>query len=217
MVNKVKAEQVEHVLVFEEKFMYGFSDTLKENKISSISQDLEYLDHIVGSAHFMPRNWVETNTTYKQIIPYVCFFNIEEKKYVSYRRFKGEEKRLDGKISIGIGGHINPIDMSYGSKDIIKTCANREVAEEFGMERLSEKLIPKRKVGVIYNDTSTVGEVHFGVVFLNLIGNEEMDYINRCIPEDCVTEVKLMNEKELLIDDSLEGWSRLIVKFTNPT
>ena len=70
-----------------------------------------YLDRLFvpGVPRFMPRSAVETDPSFKQLIPYVIMSH--EGKYLSYIRGKrAGETRLVAKRSIGIGGHINPID-----------------------------------------------------------------------------------------------------------
>ena len=70
-----------------------------------------YLDEIFASGvlRFMQRSQVENDPAYKQLIPYVIMTC--DGKYLSYVRGKrAGETRLVSNRSIGIGGHINPID-----------------------------------------------------------------------------------------------------------
>src|SRR4030042_1570946 len=62
-----------------------------------------------GVPRFINRSEAEKDPSYKQIIPYVIMCH--NGKFLSYvRGKKAGEKRLLGLRSIGIGGHINPID-----------------------------------------------------------------------------------------------------------
>ena len=66
-----------------------------------------------GIMSFMPRSAAETNPDYKQLIPYVIMSY--GGKYLNYVRGKrAGEKRLVGNRSMGIGGHVNPIDANGG-------------------------------------------------------------------------------------------------------
>ena len=70
-----------------------------------------YLDKLFvpGVPRFLPRSQVEEDPSYKQLIPYVIMAC--DGKYLSYVRGKrAGETRLLNLRSIGIGGHINPID-----------------------------------------------------------------------------------------------------------
>ncbi len=62
---------------------------------------------------FMDRGEAENDPTHKQLIPY-CIFRVKDPsgtRYLHYTRGKaGGESRLHAAVSIGIGGHINPVD-----------------------------------------------------------------------------------------------------------
>src|SRR6218665_1956509 len=71
----------------------------------------KYLEAILapGSNFFLPRPDAENDPTHKQIIPYSILRH--QGRYLVYTRGgKSGEKRLVAKRSIGIGGHINPLD-----------------------------------------------------------------------------------------------------------
>src|SRR5450432_1186674 len=60
-------------------------------------------------ASFRPRSEVETDPSWLQLIPYVVLQH--HGRIFHYTRGKsGGEQRLHAKRSIGIGGHINPVD-----------------------------------------------------------------------------------------------------------
>ena len=63
---------------------------------------------------FKSREAVEKNQDLKQIIPYVIIQTKDLKNIAVYKR-KGSEERLHDLWSIGIGGHINPIDSNNNS------------------------------------------------------------------------------------------------------
>ncbi|GAF85092.1 unnamed protein product, partial [marine sediment metagenome] len=64
---------------------------------------------VQGVPYFLPRSQAEADPTYKQLIPYVIMAC--DGKYLSYvRGTRAGERRLVGNRSIGIGGHINPVD-----------------------------------------------------------------------------------------------------------
>ena len=89
-----------------------------------------------GVPRFMPRSQVEKDPSFKQLIPYVIMSH--NGKYLTYvRGARAGETRLVAKRSIGIGGHINPIDWTLFSVDAYKIyleAVKREVAEEVSVE-----------------------------------------------------------------------------------
>ncbi len=113
-----------------------------------------------GNVSFQPRNAVETDPSFKQVIPYVVLKHDDH--VFSYRRGSaGSEKRLQALRSIGIGGHINDDDGSTNG-DVFRQGMLREVAEEVIVESDFEESC----LGLINDDSSPVGQVHLGVVYL---------------------------------------------------
>ncbi len=65
------------------------------------------LEKIILDNHtFRAREEAETNTKFKQVIPYVMVRHGDH-YLLTQRTSKQQETRLHGKFSIGIGGHIN--------------------------------------------------------------------------------------------------------------
>lgn len=113
---------------------------------------------------FQNRATAEKDISYKQIIPYIILQTKDFKKTAIYNR-QGSEKRLHDLWSIGIGGHINPIDMKSQINPFLQTLNT-------GMERELNEELEKRHpddepgfVGIISEDVTDVGKVHLGAVF----------------------------------------------------
>lgn len=71
-------------------------------------QELEAI--IAEHGVFVPRDQCETDESLQQIIPYIVVTSGDH--VLAYTRIKGGEKRLDGVISVGFGGHVNDGDQS---------------------------------------------------------------------------------------------------------
>ena len=114
---------------------------------------------------FLPRGEVEEDPGYKQLIPYVLFCwrsPAGETHLFHYRRGTGQgESRLHALRSVGVGGHINPVDTT-GQEAPFQAGRLREIEEEV----LLDKQYPIRTVGLINDDATPVGQVHLGVVSL---------------------------------------------------
>ena len=172
---------------------------------------------VVKNSAFVDRWLAEQDPTILQIIPYVICIT-EDNKILSYQRKGGGEGRLEGKHSIGIGGHVNDTDCPTGpnrpmSWDIIINGAVREVSEELDIDAdyVRSRL---REIGTVYVPSDdggdkvgpgpNVGEVHIGVVYTLL-----------------VTEHVTINDNEGMIDpvflsidvavDKYELWSQKIL------
>src|SRR5204862_8187753 len=116
---------------------------------------------------YLNRSDAEQDKNYKQLIPYVLL--ICNDQLLRYRRGRGgEETRLHGLYSVGIGGHISEEDHVLFSKDFgYKEGMLREVREEVAIEQVKEAT-----VAMINDDSTEVGYVHFGVVHIMQVASE---------------------------------------------
>jgi predicted NUDIX family phosphoesterase len=114
-----------------------------------------------GKLQFIERGPAETDPTWKQLIPYVVFRRGND--VTMYQRTsKGNETRLHNLYSLGIGGHINPEDGEAIDDRVYWRGQHREMIEEVGITRGETDSCPM--VGLIYDPSNAVGQVHFGVV-----------------------------------------------------
>lgn len=117
---------------------------------------------------FVDRAEAEKDPGRKQIIPYILLQTQDGSKTAAYNR-QGSEKRLHDLWSVGIGGHINPIDIPRGKSE---NNVSFEAILKAGMEReIDEELIQRpdgdraKFSGIISEDITSVGSVHLGAVF----------------------------------------------------
>ena len=147
----------------------------------------------------MPRTEVEEDPTYQQIIPYVVFRHGD--RYLLTKRLRAStEKRLRQLYSLGVGGHINPEDLSGG--DPISDGMRREWEEEVVYEgSLSAELL-----GLLNDESSPVSKVHLGVVFL----------VHGSTPEIAIRETDKLSGELLTLDEmrihylEMESWSQIV-------
>ncbi len=164
----------------------------------------KYLEAIfvAGVPRFMPRSQAETDPSFKQLIPYVIMSC--QDKYLNYvRGSRAGEKRLVGNRSIGIGGHINPVDdMSLlGIYETYLTAVEREVAEEVNIETEHSDRI----AALLNDDSNEVGQVHLGIVH-----HWALDEPNVNKKEQMITQMSFMTQSELEdVRDTMETWSQL--------
>ncbi|MDQ2933814.1 MAG: NUDIX hydrolase [Chloroflexota bacterium] len=106
---------------------------------------------------YLERPLAEGNPAFKQLIPYVVLRD-GASVFLMERTDAGGDQRLHGKASIGVGGHLNPVDEGA---DPLLTGLRREWAEEL----LADWEPQFRLVGLLNDDSNPVGAVHLGVVF----------------------------------------------------
>ena len=154
----------ERVLCFERKLLEQLG------VFQGLSQDVERYLPIVTSAEnvlYLNRSEAELDKRYKQLIPYVLIFC--NGKILRYRRGKGgQETRLHGLYSVGIGGHISEEDHGlFSSRQGYEEGMQRELKEEVDIDEGKQPA-----VALINDDGTEVGFVHFGVVHLMHVADE---------------------------------------------
>lgn len=157
-----------------------------------------------GANFFMERPAAENDPTHKQLIPYAIFHHAG--RYLSYTRGGSSgEKRLVAKRSVGIGGHINPVDASQDSlgETMYYNGVEREMAEELVIGGTHTQ----RVVGLINDDSTEVGSVHLGVVHLFDLSSDDVRS-----NEDAIQDLRFESLEELHNRrDQLETWSQICV------
>lgn len=153
-----------------------------------------------------PRNELEIDDSFRQLIPYIVLLRGSE--LVCYRRASsGGERRLHGRLSIGLGGHVDVPDLVVDGEQIaleatLLAAAQREVMEEIG----NVNVLARRWVGLLVDDTTAVGRVHLGVVGIWSIADAV-----ECAAEDALCEVRQISIGNLMRAASeLETWSAML-------
>lgn len=156
----------ERVLCFERKL---FEDL---GVFQGLSLQVErYLPVVTSPAKilYLNRSAAEQDRRYKQLIPYVLV--ICNDRILRYRRGKGgQETRLHGLFSVGVGGHISEEDTGLFTGGIgYREAMLRELMEEVAIEDVKES-----PVALINDDSTDVGYVHFGVVHVVAVPDESV-------------------------------------------
>ncbi len=154
----------ERVLCFERKLL----DEL--GLFQGLRLDVEkYLPVVTSPSRlvYLNRSDAELDKRYKQLIPYVLL--ICNGRILRYRRGRGgQETRLHGLYSVGIGGHISEEDHGlFSTGPGYHEGMRRELMEEVAIDEGKEST-----VAVINDDSTEVGCVHFGVVHVMHVPNE---------------------------------------------
>jgi predicted NUDIX family phosphoesterase len=151
-----------------------FERTLLEDLgvFQGISLDIDrYLPVVTSSKHilYLNRSEAELDKRYKQLIPYVLV--LCQDRILRYRRGKGgQETRLHGLFSVGVGGHISEEDHGLFSAALgYHDGMRRELMEEIAVGDFKDAA-----VAVINDDSTEVGYVHFGVVHVLHVANESV-------------------------------------------
>jgi predicted NUDIX family phosphoesterase len=190
----------ERVLCFERKLLEDLG------VFQGLSLEVrKYLPVLTSASHlvYLNRSDAEQDKRYKQLIPYVLL--ICNDKILRYRRGKaGQESRLHGLYSVGIGGHISEEDHGLFSSDRgYQEGMRRELMEETAIDAAHQP-----PVAAINDDSTEVGCVHFGIVHLVRVSDER-------IPGRCggIVGPEFIPIADAVKDPSgYESWSRLCLE-----
>ncbi|MFT4177223.1 MAG: hypothetical protein QM627_11280 [Luteolibacter sp.] len=155
---------------------------------------------------FMDRALAEEDPTHKQLIPY-CVFRCGD-RILHYTRGKaGGESRLHAKISVGVGGHVNPVDMGEGRKGAAAyhAAVTREIEEELELEGAH----PHEIIALLNDDSNPVGQVHLGIIHLVELTSDEVTAREDALADLGFAPIDLLNGEWF---DRLETWSQFCVR-----
>ena len=161
--------------------------------------------------NFKPRITAEANKRYKQVIPYAVLQD-EQGALLCYPR-QGSENRLHNLYSVGIGGHINDARDRAGTLwQTILRGLRREIKEETGLNIKTSEL---HFCGIINEERTSVGKVHWGLVFLIRITQQQKEQI---IPSPELNNYNFCAPHDFLQNKAHEYWSALaldLIKLRN--
>jgi predicted NUDIX family phosphoesterase len=155
----------------------------------------EALDVILDGHFFLDRPTAEVSPQYKQIIPYVLIRH-DGAYFLLQRTQKQTEARLHHKLSLGIGGHINP------DTPELLAGLHKELEEEVNVAGDYDLMF----VGILNDDTTEVGSVHLGAVYVldahdaNVTVRETEKMTGRWAP---LAELPALREQ-------MESWSQIV-------
>ena len=154
------------------------------------------LDVIATEGRFEPRAAMERDPRFKQVIPYLVLRD-RGRLFLMRRTRAGGDERLHDKLSIGVGGHLNP-----GDVDLAGGLA-REWAEEIAADFVPEF----RLVGLLNDDETEVGRVHLGVVYVADADGRAVRIRETRKLEGAFAEPAAVRA----VYDRLETWSQLVL------
>jgi predicted NUDIX family phosphoesterase len=153
---------------------------------------------VAAHGAYVDRNQAEEDPSLKQLIPYVVVRD-GARIFLMRRTDAGGDARLHGKGSIGVGGHLNPVD---DGEDALMSGLAREWAEE-----LEADWEPGfRLVGLLNDDSNAVGSVHLGVVFVVETNGQPV----RVRETHKLAGAFVPPSEVLAAREELETWSRLV-------
>jgi predicted NUDIX family phosphoesterase len=162
-----------------------------------------YAPLLFKSEHFqfLPRSHVETDPTFKQLIPYVVLRHGPD--VFCYRRGKtGFEQRLHALRSIGVGGHIGKQDISDDDFSYRRAML-REINEEINLACGYNE----RCLGIINDDSTPVGQVHLGIVHVFDLEGREVTPREEALRDGRLVPLQELKDRR----EEFETWSQFVL------
>ena len=164
-----------------------------------------YLDAVATWGSFAPRRDAEREPALKQIIPY-CLIECAGDMFLMRRKRGGGESRLHDKLSLGVGGHVNPADVPEDGdlRQSVGRALEREIFEELRVDAPSRPIC----LGILNDDSNPVGQVHLGFVYRMILERRAVE-----VREKENLEGEFVASAALrAVEERLETWSRILLQ-----
>lgn len=168
------------------------------------SSKLPPLGEILGveGFSFHPRHLAEEDPSWQQVIPYMVVRS--PSGWFRYRRGKaGTENRLHALWSIGVGGHVEPLDGTLiDPHAAYRAGMGRELFEELGIVAFRESFL-----GLLRDPSNAVGRVHLGFIHLIEVESEVRS------AEDALLDGGHEGAEGIRrLAPHMESWSRILIE-----
>ncbi len=162
------------------------------------AEEIARLDQV---AQVRPRRELEMSPEWKQPIPYAVaiYRDADGVRHLfwMHRLADGSDRRLHGRASFGVGGHVGAEDGG------ITAALRREWLEEVATPQLPTFM----PLGLLNDDGDEVGRVHLGIVFLAQLASPEIEVRER---EKLAGSLVPIHEAVARAGE-LEGWSAALI------
>jgi predicted NUDIX family phosphoesterase len=162
-----------------------------------------YLPRLLDPKHlsYRPRAEVEIDPSFKQIIPYVVL-RWKDQVFHYTRGKRATESRLQALRSIGVGGHISADDRNLFDSPY-REAMFREVQEEVNLQTTYSE----RCIGLINDDTTSVGQVHLGIVHVLDLEEPKVDRREQALTRAGFALVEELRSQR----QEFETWSQFLL------
>lgn len=227
----------QHILAIDKDYTDGPDEMDLKQGLNPGSEESykHWLKDAIPHLVIRQRDGLETNPKYRQILPYTIILfadgpvaDVQWKDvevFVYQRTKKVGESRLGGNYSIGVGGHIDCVDVGAGFDSVIdlastlNTNINREVLNEELEFSLGDGIIVTaqshpdlfraKHLGFVRDDSNTVGKVHLGLVNIIVVPKA---MVVRCKEQELITVGKMSPKAALASGFKFENWTQILLE-----
>jgi predicted NUDIX family phosphoesterase len=160
-----------------------------------IRDDAPAIMALIASQHFfVPRAEAEVQPKWRQVIPYVVIAHADD-VFTLRRLRKQTEARLHDKVSIGIGGHVNP------GHDVLAGL-RKELEEEVAIN----DAYTLDFTGILNDESTEVSRVHLGAVYMLHASSANV----RVRETEKMTGSFVARADLATMRDAMETWSQIV-------
>jgi predicted NUDIX family phosphoesterase len=162
-----------------------------------IRERTDEIFHLISTQHyFADRAKAEVSPEWRQIIPYVVI-SFGDAYFLLRRTRKQNEARLHDKLSLGIGGHINPgHDLLGGLKQELEE--EVQIDDPYTLEF----------AGILNDESTEVGRVHLGAVYVLHATSDRV----RVLETEKMTGTWVGRTRLAEFEPAMESWSQIVVE-----
>lgn len=188
--------------LFDLRYPQGFCACSGDSK----EQISELRQRARQDGYFLQRSRAEETSSLKQIIPYLLI-NRDGRILEVERLEEQSEERLHSLFSIGLGGHLNPVDAEAEQSSIVEGGIDRELREELQFDGSYEHQF----AGIVNDDSNDVGSVHFGLAYRIDFGDTNVDIRETEHMRGRFRTVDELIQRRNDMPEQFESWSRMII------
>lgn len=194
-------EPMERVLVVPTDLILGCLGTALPGFYPGLEERCLAIVDAVG--RFVERAPAEEDPGLKQVIPYgvLCW---RDQVLLLRRSRRGGDVRLQSRSSLGVGGHVNPVDAEGGGP--LRSAVARAFERELHEELCVDAPYAAAPIGLLNDDTNSVGQVHIGVVYRVELSSPQVSVREAERLAGSLVEPVIVHEQR----SSLETWSSLL-------
>lgn len=184
---------------------------VREEGRDHIFRDFHLLYDVLSQTQLSMQNRAtcETDPSFLQLIPYITVVDDNERIFCYSRGQGSAEERLQGKLSIGLGGHVDSLpDKSTGLVRHLQEEGARELEEEIGLVVDPQSI---RLNALLVAASTPVDIVHLGIHCVY-----RMKPTDRSLQHEAgvIEKGEFLTRDDLLLTkfyDRMEGWSKLVL------
>jgi predicted NUDIX family phosphoesterase len=193
------------ILCFPRELITGLEQFTPWNELGS------FLDNVNQHLIWMPRGVAESSDDLVQPIP--CgFFHDGEGNFLVLRRSRGSREDLSRRLSLVVGGHVDPPDpdgLPNDVENLLLYTFQREVLEEVFLSAV-ESL---RKIGLVIDRNSLSSSRHLGFVYEVSSGRdiqvlEDQEYATKAHPSGRFLPMSHLLE----LRHHFDPWSKILLE-----